>query len=165
MKNDLAKDFLRLAGQIDRSACRVIRPEATEPPYLDIRDGDALRWKTIGGDEHMRATRRRFDDNRAAFGAEPGIAAPGFANDLGTTILLIWRRRDLHCRQLHAGYRSLHALGRTNFQDVKTLLERDQAGHCRRLIQARERHLCFCVGRLEAAGLDCLDHNLLARML
>src|SRR5689334_18718533 len=92
--------------------------------------------------------------------AEPCIGTPRIADNLGAAVSVIQWRRDLHCRHLQVAHLSSHALGLTNFEDVKTLPECNEASNCRRLIGARERHLQLCFGRLEAAGLSCLDHTI-----
>src|SRR5271155_2170682 len=123
MEHDLAADLLRLVDWVDGSERHAIRPGAIEPPNLDIGNGDGLRRKTIGRDQHMRAARWRLDDDRAALLAQPCVAASGSADDLSTPILVIARCGNLYHWQTQAGHLAEHAAALADFEGVKTLLE------------------------------------------
>jgi hypothetical protein len=64
----------------------------------------------------------------------------------------------LQYRHPQFGNQPSHARALANFESIETLLERDDMGHCGRLIESRCRRLRRRTGGLEAAGLICLDH-------
>ncbi len=123
MEHDLAADLLRLvgriAGRIGGAGRRAIRAGPIEPPHVDIGYGDGLRRKTIGGDEHMCATRRRLDDDRTTLPVEPAVAASGGADDFSTSFRLIPQRGNVHRGHLEAGHLAEHARDSRRFRGRK----------------------------------------------